>query len=426
MSLTGPIDPAVEQQEQIWDHQGRWWVGHFNRSSAATVGLLVPEQVTLIDATLREGEEVPGTFLTLEEKLSYARYVAELGVREMEVGYAGVIDEHYELIRRLKAEGIPVKLGSHTRIYGQANEWRAEIDRNMEAGADSLTLVGWASEAGMAGTPWMTKQDVPERVRDCVQYAKQQGAHVTFGLADLVRTRLDYVWSCYGAAAEAGVDRVYVYDGQGAAAPHAVAYLTRLLRDVVGPQPEIAFHGHDSLGLATANALAALTNGASAVDTVPNGLGDGAGITATEEIVMALEVFHGVPTGIRLESLKELSEKVGDLLGYTLPQTKAVVGKNMFRHQIDSHVAAILRGTWHSWEVIRPDVVGQQRRLEFGYAKLRRGRSGALFAKAQKMGLEVSDDQLITILERVREVAAAKRFATEEEVARIIQEVTHS
>ena len=423
MMLMREIDPKHERDEVQWDSEGRWWSAAVNRFSGVTSGLTPPPFVTIVDCTLREGEEVPGVVLSDEQKIALAHTIVAAGFKEMEVGYAGVIDEHHALLKALKREGLPVTLSSHTRIYGQPEEWKTEIDRNLDAGADLLTMVGSASEVNTATTPWLPKEDVPERVGECVAYAKAQGAVVSFGLSDLVRTKLDYILSCYRAAANAGADRLYIYDGQGAATPEAAAYLTHLIRDIAGPEVQIGVHVHDTCGLALASATRAIMAGASVVDAVPVGLGDGAGITASEELVAALEVLYGVSTGIDLSRLVPLCEEVAKALSASVPATKAVVGENQYRHSIDAHVAAILRGAWHSWEVIRPDVLGRTRELQFGFSKLRRGKSGALYAKAQQLGYEPDDSQMDEILERVREITLRKPYANEDEVAAIIREV---
>lgn len=417
------INEDEERKELEWEPNQRWWVGHFNRTKELTDNYCLPSAVTIMDSTLREGEEVPGTVLTSEQKIGLAQRIVEAGFRELEVGYAGVIDEHEQIVRRLRKENLPARLASHTRIYGQEHEWKEEIDRNLECGVDILTFVGFASEVGTATTPWLQKEEVPERIAKCVSYAKEQGAIATFGLADSVRTQRRYVEACYQAAVEAGTDRVYVYDGLGASTPETIGYLTRLIREIAGEGPEIGVHVHDTFGVATASVLQAVVNGASVIDAVPLGLGDGAGIAASEEVVLALTVFYGVDTGIKLNVLKELCEAVASEFQLEIPQSKALVGNNQYRHSIDSHVAAILRGAWHSWEVVRPDVIGQQRELQFGYAKLRRGKSGALYAKAQQLGYEPTREQLDQILERVRPITEQKRYATEEDVAQVIQEV---
>jgi isopropylmalate/homocitrate/citramalate synthase len=422
MKLMREIRLEEEQKELEWDANRRWWIGKVNTYSGVTASFDLPSSVTIMDSTLREGEEVPGTVLTIDQKVALAHRIAETGFSEMEVGYAGVIDEHQQVVRALRQEELPVKLASHTRIYGQEDEWKREIDKNLEVGVDILTFVGFASEVGTATTPWLRKEDVASRVAQCVRYAKTQGADVCFGLADLVRTQMRYIVDCYTAATEAGADRLYVYDGLGAATPEAMGYLTHFIRDIGGSEPQIAVHVHNTFGMATASALRAVTAGASCVDAVPLGLGDGAGITASEELALALEVLYGTPTGISLTQLKELCEDVAAAFGIDIPPSKALVGTNQYRHSIDSHVAAILRGAWYSWEVVRPEVCGQERELQFGYSKLRRGKSGALYAKAQQMGYEPTQEELDRILERVRPITESNGYATEQDVECVIKE----
>src|SRR3989304_4393863 len=131
--------------------------------------------------------------------------------------------------------------------------------------------------------------------------------------------------------------------------------------------------------------------GATVVDAVAMGLGEGAGITALEEIAFALEVLYDVRTGLNVERVGEYCRLVRESFGIRFPPTKSIVGEGLYRHSIDSHQASILRGHWHSWECIHPRVVGQERHLEFGYAKVRRGGSGAIGALVEKLGRSATD-----------------------------------
>ena len=423
MILMRQIDKEAEDREIVWEPDGRWWIGKMNLLASVNDDLLLPEKLHIVDATLREGEEVPDTFLSEDEKVELANLIYATGFTELEVGYAGIIQEHFNLVRRLVREGFPGKISSHTRIYGRPDEWRTEIDRNLEAGAQILTMVGFATEVGTATTPWILKDEVADRISDCVSYAKAQGGNVTFGLADLVRTDFKQIVDCYRAATEAGVDRVYIYDGMGAARPETVRFLTRFVRDLVGDGVEIGVHVHDTFGLSHANAISALTSGASAIDAVPLGLGDGSGITASEEVASAMEILYGVKTSIHLDQLRSLCQQVAKLFGISMPKTKAVVGDNTYTHQIDSHIAAILRGAWYSWEIARPEVLGHTRRLEFGHAKLRNGRSGAIAALLDMMGLTPSDDELAAILDDLRAETMRRPSLDVEEVKELIRRV---
>lgn len=423
MDLMSTIDGKSEAREIAWEPEGRWWIGRMNLLDSVNDHLALPDRVRVTDATLREGEEVPDTYLTEDQKVNLAQHIQDAGFAELEVGYAGVIQEHFDLVQRLRKEGFQGAISSHTRIYGRHGEWKDEIDRNLEAGAQVLTMVGSATEVGTATTPWLPKNEVADRIASCVSYAKSQGATVTFGLADLVRTTLDQVVACYRAAADAGIDRAYVYDGHGVARPGTIRFLTRFIKDLVGADVDIGVHAHDTYGLAQANAVAALTSGANTVDAVPLGLGEGGGITASEEISAVMEILYGVPTGVRLDRLRPLCSAVARAFRITMPKTKAVVGANTYSHQIDSHVAAILRGAWYSWEVVRPEVLGHERNLAFAHAKIRDGRSGAVAALIESMGVDVTDEELRAVIDELRSQTDQRPSLSIDEAKAVVQRV---
>jgi isopropylmalate/homocitrate/citramalate synthase len=377
----------------------------------------------VVDLTLREGEEYPDAVLSVDAKLMLAERLVARGFRQLEVGYAGVIEEHAELVRALKRRFPDVTVVSHARAYAREGEWQQEIERSAEAGCDLLTFVLSVSELGLAATPWLAKADVPARVAACVAAAKAQGLAAAFGLTDPIRTRRDDLTACYAAAASAGAERLYVYDGVGGATPEAFAGLVRAVRSAAGRAVIIGVHCHNTLGLATANALAAVGAGATVVDATPLGLGDGGGITATEELVVALKVLYDIDTGIALHDLRPLCEEIAAAFGVQVPGHKAVIGRNIYRHQIDAHIAAIVRGHWYTWELIHPDALGQTRRIEFASGKIRPGRSGALGAMVERRGQEVTDAQLATIADAVRARAATQKILTDSDVEEIIGRV---
>lgn len=411
----------------IFDPSGRWWRGANLDLALVRDHIRPPTRVTLMDSTLREGEETPGSYLPQDCKLRLAHALEEAGFKELEVGYAGVIDEHFGLVKELKRSGIKAKIASHTRTYAREGEWQEEIDRSIEVGCDILTFVGFGSEAMLQTTPWLVEEALAERFASCVERARSHGAMATFSLAgsDLFRTSLVKVGTYYQAVAEAGAERVYVSDGTGIATPEAVAFFTRFLRDMIGPTPAIALHLHNTFGLATANALAGVTAGCEVVDTCMLGLGDGAGITAGEELALALEVLYDVKTDLDLEKIVPLCQLIQETFEIPLSPHKPFVGENIYRHQLDSHVASILRTGWQSWEVVRAEALGRQRRLELGYGKLRRGRSGAIAAKLEQMGLKANDQQLDEILNALRAITETKRFATEQDIEEEIQKVVN-
>ncbi len=410
----------------IFDPQGRWWRGANLDLASIRAGLTLPSRVSLMDTTLREGEETPGIYLSQDEKIRLAIALDEIGFTELEVGYAGAMDEHYELVKKLKKNNVvQAKIASHTRTYAKDGEWQEEIDRSIDAGCDILTFVGFGSKAMLKSVPWLEEDELEDRFAACVDRTCSQGIMATFSLAgsDLFRTPLTKAGSYYLAAVEAGAARVYVSDGTGGATPEAVKFYTRYLRDIVGPKPKIALHLHNTFGLATANALAGVSAGAEVVDTCMLGLGDGAGITAAEEFALAAMVFYDIQIDINLERITSLCQLVKEIFSIPLSPHKPFVGENIYRHQIDSHFAAILRNGWHTWEVVSAEALGRNRKLELAYGKLRKGRSGAIAAKLDQLGLEASDQQFNEIFEIIREIVETNKFASESEIETSIQQV---
>lgn len=286
------------------------WRPTVNQHPLVRSGFHCPDRVVICDQTLREGEETPGVCLSLGNRLEIARKLEEVGISEIEVGYVGAIPEHAQFSRELKREGTKLKLVSHTRIYTKSDEWKKELDMAVDAGSDILCLLAHGSNTLVKTTPWLPLEAIPERVAEAIEYTKTLGVVPTLTLVDGVRTPLQNFIDIYKVAAKAGVKRVYVMDGQGVALPETAYFLVRLLRGIVGKDVEIALHFHDDYGLATANTLAGIKAGAEVADTVVAGLGDKAGIAATEEVIMSLENLYDVRTGVNAKLLYELAETV--------------------------------------------------------------------------------------------------------------------
>lgn len=416
------MDKALLRGELEFLKDEHLWRPVANDLARAATETHLPSRVIICDETLREGEETPGVDLNLAGRTRIANKLAEVGIPEIEVGYVGAIAEHADFSRHLKREGNPCKLVSHTRTYTQAHEWKAEIDRAVDAGSDVLCLLAQASETLAATTPWLPLAEVAERCAEAIEYTQSLGVVPALSLVDTVRTPIQNILDVYRVAAEAGVKRVYVMDGQGVALPETIFYLVRAVRDVVGPDVEIAVHCHDDYGLASANTLAGVRAGAEVVDTVVNGLGDKAGIGATEEVAMALEVLYNVPTGVRLEELYSLSKLVEEIFQIPIEMNKAIVGENIVRHQIDSHLNTLIRGIWWAWESMKPEFFGRQRSLEWAAGKLRTGRSGSIAAKMSQMGITPTEAQWEQVMNRLRAEVEQKRVLTEPEVERLIRQ----
>jgi methanogen homocitrate synthase len=414
--------------ENSFDPDGRWWVPYTNRLEVVREGMYLPERITIFDQTLREGTHTPGrNNLSVADRMRVLEALLDAGVREAEVGsYSYGTSHEKDTVREAKARGLDVRLSMHSA--GWVQDFKAEVDELAACGIDMINFILFGTVAELASTPWLKPEDLPERAAGLVEYGKAQGLFVGFGLTSTGRSHPLVEAEVYRAAKAAGADRLYLYDGFGVMIPEVVRYCTRRLRDIVGPEMEIAFHGHNDFGLSLANSIAAAQSGCTVFDTTVNGLGNRVGIASLEELVATLTVLYGVDTGIEIGKLGELSSLVEELYGIPVPHGKPVIGRNMYWHESDAHNSSILGGRWYSWNVIRPEAIGRKNVLNVVPQSLHKQPQGTIAAKLRSMGLAATDEQFDQILVELEAVMNSKEraVATEEELEAVIDHVLRS
>lgn len=416
------IDRRELDKEMLFDDQDRWYTARLNLAEVTRGTTMPPARVIVNDETLREGEETPGVYVTVADKVRVARALEAAGVPEIVVGFTGTVQEHFDLVHILREEGVTAHLTSRAFAFGQDDTWKREVDRVKESGVDRIAFGGFLSECRIAATPWLTKAGYAKHVRNFIGYAKEIGMTTAFGFGDPARNQMPFLVDGLAACRDAGLDRYYVFDAPGCATPETMEYLVRLARDLTGA--EIAIHCHDDYGLATANTIRAIMAGAEVVDVVMNGLGDRCGNAALEEVVMALTVLYRVDTGIDPAALGPLSQMVAETFGVPVPPGKAIVGEYQYTHASDSHIAHRLKtGAWYTFENIRADAVGSEEVILFGPAAMGRTRDrGAIPVKIETMGLTCTDKELARIFDRVIAIVEERRAASEAEVEAIVRE----
>jgi isopropylmalate/homocitrate/citramalate synthase len=318
--------------------------------------------VLIKDETLREGEETPGVQVNTAQRLQIAAALVRAGIQETEIGYPAARDADRELARAIRAEGLDLRLGAHLRAW--VKDMRGEIDAALDCGADVLNFVQVATSPELERAPWLSPSTVSDWTAGAVSYAKERGATVSVGFISIWRMEPDLVLECYEHVAEAGADRLYIYDGGGTATPEAVAAMVGRVAALAPPSTSLAFHGHNDFGLAVANSIAAVQAGAAVVDCVVGGLGDRAGNTALEVFAVACEALYDISTGVQLAELAGLAEIVACVYGVPVSQSAPIIGANAFRHTTDSHVEAILKGHGFLYEPVNPAAVGATRSVE--------------------------------------------------------------
>jgi len=390
------------------DKKQRWWSFEWNFAESVRNQMKLPERIIIKDDTLREGEETPGTYFTIDQKIEIAKLLEEMGIPEIEVGYAAGIKEHAETFKALKREGIKMKLSSHARLY--VEDIKKEVDEIIASEADHINFLLVPSPA------LKSRNQVYERITEGIEYAKSQGAYVAFGSGRVIPK----YWKKFcQLAIDAGVDRVVVYDGNGCALPLAFKENVLFTKDIVGDIP-VEVHTHQDLGLATATTLAGVEGGAEIVDVIFNGLGDRAGNAATEEVIMALEILYGINLNLKLEMITEISQLIEKYSKTPVQPNKAIIGKNCFVHESDLHVEQILIGNWVTWELFQPHVVGQTRKLIFGATTLQ---DRALKAKLEKIGLKATENNINILRKKIQEKIKAQDYISEEELEDLAKKI---
>lgn len=363
--------------------------------------------VSLLDTTLRDGEQAPGISLSPDEKAEIARTLDAADVPYIEAGSACTGEGERRTISRVTDLGLDATVTSFARGV------RNDVDLALDCGVDGITLVVPASDRHIEEKVGTTREGVIERTVELVDYARDHGLWVELIGEDGSRADLEFLVDLMAAALDAGADRVCYADTVGHASPgEAYEAVSRLAE--LGPT---SAHTHDDLGLGMANALASVAAGADLVHATVNGVGERAGNVALEEVAIALAHCYGIET-VDTTRLYELAGVVSRYTGVALPPNKAVVGENAFAHESGIHTDGTLKNE-RMYEPYPPERVGRERRLVLGKHT---GRAGAR-AALEEHDVEVSADALAEIVPRVKQLADRGKRVTDTDLLAIAEDV---
>jgi homocitrate synthase NifV len=304
--------------------------------------------IALRDSTLREGMDVPGVSFSLGQRLRIAEALALAGVSEAEVVAPSRVREDVRVAREIRARQIPIRLSA--LVYANRPGWGRDLELTFED-LDRVDLLMPLSEHR---EPYEARQKA-ERLEVALGDCKAASLEIGAGLPHATQADPGFVVDIAIRATRAGAKRITFYDTNGGADPFAVRELVR--RVVSAVSVPIFFHAHDDLGLATANAWAAILGGAAGLDVTVNGLGDRAGNASLEQLVVLLRL-RGLATGVDPAALKGLSRLVEDLSGVSVSVLSPVVGRYAFEHKSPAHREAPAQ-----FEAFSPRVIGAERQL---------------------------------------------------------------
>lgn len=357
----------------------------------------IERPLSIIDNSLRDGEQAPGVSYTVEEKLQIARLLDAVGVHGMSVGFPAVSEQERECVRQILGAGLSIE-----RMTALSRLKRRDVDSVAELGLKWISLFVATSDTHLTDKLRMTEAEALAGMEEVVPYAVSQGLNVMFGFEDSTRTPLPRLLRFIQAAEDFGAKVVVVADTVGILTPLTTYRLFSLLRPFV--RGGLGCHLHNDFGMATANALAAIEGGVDYADCTVLGLGERAGNTRLEELAAVLRVKHGLDLGLDLSVLPELTETVARAAGVSIEANKPVVGSHVFSHESGIHVHGILANP-ACYEPFPPALVGREHQIIYG----KHSGLASIQELLRRRGLELSTDTQRELLGRIKAEAQQKR-----------------
>ena len=378
------------------------------------------QMIRIFDTTLRDGEQSPGCSMNLEEKLQLARQLERLGVDIIEAGFPIASEGDFESV-----QAIAVALRD-TTICGLARTSSADIERAGQAldkaRSPRIHTFIATSDIHLEHKLKMSREQVLEEVNRAVRQARDFCDDVEFSAEDATRSDRDYLVEVFKTAIAAGASTCNVPDTVGYTQPEEYAALMRyLIENVPGSDKAVySVHCHDDLGLAVANSLAAVLAGARQVECTVNGIGERAGNTSMEEVVMALktrpDVFHDLDTKIRAPEIYSSSRMLATVIGVPVPPNKAIVGDNAFAHEAGIHQDGVLKAAI-TYEIMTPQSIGRpSNELVLGKHSGRH----AFGDRLKELGFEIEGEEFQAAFRRFKDLADKKKTIYNEDLEAIV------
>ena len=372
------------------------------------------KEIKIVDTTLRDGEQTAGVAFANHEKVTIAQTLSDMGIDQLEVGIPTMGGDEKATIKAICKRDLKASIMAWNRAV------ITDIEQSIDCGVDAVAISLSVSDIHIEHKLKKSREWVLENMYNSVTYAKKNGLYISVNGEDASRADTDFLIEFINVAKEAGADRFRYCDTVGVMEPFT-------LRDTIekihkATNFDIEMHTHNDFGMATANAIAGIVGGANHIGVTVNGLGERAGNAALEEVIMALKFVYGYETDIDTTRFREISKYVSKASGRQLPDWKAIVGTNMFRHESGIHADGAIKNP-KNYEAFDPSEVGLERQIVIGKHS---GKAG-IINKFMEYGIELTPAEADSMLERVRQTSVRmKRNLFDKELVEIYKDLKNN
>ncbi|MFQ6084906.1 MAG: homoaconitate hydratase [Candidatus Bathyarchaeia archaeon] len=347
------------------------------------------DELIVHDTTLREGEQTPGVTMSAEGKIKIGMELDRAGIQQIEAGFPAASEKQFTVVKRLANEGL------NAEIFGFARAVKSDIETVATTDAYGVVLSYSVSPIMRELKFHISEEEYLNRLSGSIEHARDHGLFIVYSAEDSTRTPLGFLRRAFLAAKEAGMDRARIVDTLGCIIPEAMTRLVKEIKKAVDKPVEV--HCHNDLGLALSNSFAAINAGGSTVSSSIHGLGERAGITPTEEMMVILRLFYGVKR-FRIERLPALSKLVADITGLPIFPLKPILGNNIFMHKAGIHAHGMFKDP-RTYEMFSPEIVGKKR--EFVLSELC-GKYSVKHVARSELNIDVPDGVAAKIAARIK------------------------
>ena len=340
---------------------------------------LFKRNISILDSTLREGEQHPGVSFTNKQRIQIAWMLDSFGVNQIEISPV-VSQDHKEATKTIIKQGLKADILAHVRAI------KSDVDVAIDCGASWVATYMGISDVHLSAKLRISREEAKCRALEVADYIKAHGLKSRFTMEDASRTDPSFLIEMCKEMNSRGIERISIPDTVGIMRPHGMHNLVKMVYENIDPRSSsIDVHCHNDVGLALANALAGCEAGANQIHTTIDGLGERTGIPSLAETSVALSLIYGIANDYRLHLLKDLSRTIYEYTRIPTPESKPLVGDSAYKHKAGTHLAAILRNP-AAYEILEPKVVGNRRKIVFGELA---GKNGAAYLLSL-LGLETS------------------------------------